>query len=350
MSSRPVPRDADATRHRVLGERARHSGQFLNRTLVLATSGALLATGMVVAPIAAAQATTSRTAVAASSHHHQQRGWGWHRNQTLTVWANNNADGTVDSYRLSTHWLHAGLVRIVLKNIGTEPHQAQLIRLHKGVSAKDYIDSLIKTHGATAVTLGDATGGANVVDPGGSQTTWSNLRAGNYVVLCFQSAGDHGAPHFALGMTATFTVSGWARWARPPGHVQGTISAYTIEPPAGSSAMPIMGFHMPKVIDEDGLYIFRNTAKSDTHELSLLPLAPGKTAADVVAWVRSGGIGTPPVLGDAGGAGALKPGTMEWLRMSNLKPGQYVAVCFVPDDKTGIPHVAMGMAQQFTVR
>ena len=33
----------------------------------------------------------------------------------------------------------------------------------------------------------------------------------------------------------------------------------------------------------------------------------------------------------------------------DLAPGTYIAVCFVPDEETGVPHALMGMVQVFTV-
>ena len=313
----------------------------------------MLLAGITTVSALSAQATTvsSRTATvrqAQPAHHPSHRhGWGWHRLRTLTVWASNNADGTQDSYRLSTHWLRAGLVKVDLHNVGTFPHQAQLFKLHKGVTAASYLASLEATGGGTALVLADATGGANTVDPGSHQVTWVNLKAGNYVVVCFQDGGDHGKPHFVDGMYASLTVFGHGNDARPRGQVQGTIAAYTHE--KTRSTPLVMGFHMPKVIDSDGLYLFKNTAATDTHELAFLKLAPRKTAKDVVAFFRAGGVGQPPFTGDFGGAGALAPGGHSWLRM-NMTPGQYVAVCFIPDDMPPhMPHVAMGMAQQFTV-
>ncbi|MEZ4529990.1 MAG: hypothetical protein R2855_03080 [Thermomicrobiales bacterium] len=33
----------------------------------------------------------------------------------------------------------------------------------------------------------------------------------------------------------------------------------------------------------------------------------------------------------------------------DLAPGTYIAVCFIPDMATGMPHAMMGMAASFTV-
>jgi hypothetical protein len=49
-----------------------------------------------------------------------------------------------------------------------------------------------------------------------------------------------------------------------------------------------------------------------------------------------------------GGLGWLSPGLTAWTEV-DLTPGTYVALCFVYDPETGLPHVAMGMVAVFTV-
>lgn len=261
--------------------------------------------------------------------------------RTLDVTADNNSAGTMDSYRLSTHNLRAGLVRVRLHNFGTVPHQVQLVRLHPGVTAASYRQALLASKGGAALMLADATGGSGTIDPRGLQTTYVNLRAGHYVALCFLGAGGDGAPHFAHGMFAPFTVRGQDERDVPSGHVLATIKAFTV----GNR----MGFHMPAVIHGHGLYRFTNTAPMDTHEFSLLKLAPHKTAADFLAWATHGMTGKPPVTGDFGGGQALSPGAELWVRM-RLPRGNYVATCFVPDEAAPhLPHAALGMVQGFRV-
>jgi len=48
------------------------------------------------------------------------------------------------------------------------------------------------------------------------------------------------------------------------------------------------------------------------------------------------------------GLGVLSPGQTSWLAL-DLAPGTYIALCFVPDEETGVPHALMGMVQVFTV-
>ncbi len=299
-------------------------GRYVRRGWVGLAAAALLGSGMAVVPAQAAGATSDREARSA---------------QVLDVTASNSPDGTRDFYRLNTDDLRAGLVTVRLRNAGTVTHQVQLVRLHRGVTAAGYRAALLATKGGAALMLADATGGSGAIDPGGLQVTYMNLRAGNYVALCFLSGGDGGAPHFAHGMFAAFEVRGHDERDVPRGHVLGTVKAFT----AGEK----MGFHMPAVIDGDGLYRFTNTAAMDTHELALLKLAPGKTAADFLAWAIHGMAGPPPVTGSFGGAQALAPGGELWVRM-HLPRGNYVAVCFVPDEMPPhLPHAALGMVQGF---
>jgi len=165
----------------------------------------------------------------------------------------------------------AGLVEVRLHNAGTVPHQVQLLRLHDGVTLTSFVHAVAASHGAAVPHLSDATGGSNGVGPGGNQTTFVNLREGNYIALCFLSDKGQDGPHFAHGMLAQFTVKGQGNSAHPPGHVLGELDAFSF------------GYRMPAVVDGQGLYRFANTAAHDTHELAILWLAPHKTAADFLA-------------------------------------------------------------------
>lgn len=257
--------------------------------------------------------------------------------RTLEVTATNSPDGSTDSFLLSSDHLKAGLVDVRLHNTGTVDHQVQLARLKDGITPGQYLQSLIATGGGTALVLADAMGGSNTIAPGGFQETWVNLPAGTYVTLCFLD-GPGGPPHFVKGMFSSFTVTGRGNSAHPPGHVLGTISAFNF------------GFDMPAVIDGHGFYRFTNTAVNDTHELAVIKLAPGTTADQAKAWIEDPNpSGPPPFVESAGGVGALAPGGTSWVRM-NLSPGDYIAVCFVPDDEEPhLPHAALGMVQGFHV-
>jgi hypothetical protein len=87
----------------------------------------------------------------------------------------------------------------------------------------------------------------------------------------------------------------------------------------------------------------------------LSPLADGTTQARFMEMLRAMMSGTPaPDEGapagppNAGGCGAPSAGQSLYLAL-DIAAGTYPAVCFFPDEQTGAPHIAMGMAQVFTV-
>lgn len=49
------------------------------------------------------------------------------------------------------------------------------------------------------------------------------------------------------------------------------------------------------------------------------------------------------------GIAAVSSGQTSWLVLPDLAPGDYVALCFVPDAETGAPHAMMGMIRPFTI-
>lgn len=249
-----------------------------------------------------------------------------------------------DSFIVNTHGtVAAGLVKIRFTNDGTMEHQAQLFRLNNGVSYAKFLADLHGSNPNVAFFVDSSPdGGATPVVPHESQTVWEAMQGGTYAVVCFVSGGD-GVPHFLKGMVAKLVVSGHMSprelaAVHPAGELEGVISAHD------------MTYTMPSVIHDGALYRFRDTDMADVHELNFGRLLPGKTVADAKAWFASfakpgGPFGPPPFIA-SGGFGAELPGAGGWLR-ADVDPGNYVAFCLVPDDKTGLPHAAMGMVVGF---
>jgi hypothetical protein len=96
-----------------------------------------------------------------------------------------------------------------------------------------------------------------------------------------------------------------------------------------------------------GKHIIRiENAAQQPHEVVLVRLAPGKTPADLAAWVDKM-VGPPPAE-PLGGMAGLHTGGRAYLAV-NLTPGEYGLLCFIPDAKDGKPHVAHGMMKQIKV-
>ncbi len=227
--------------------------------------------------------------------------------------------------------VQAGLTTLRLHNGGTQPHQANIARLHDGVTYDRFTAALQQGLGP-ALALIDFAGGVNTIDPGATGVSFSDLQAGNYVLLCFVSGAD-GVPHVAKGMIMPFQVAGTDRGRRP--HTTGTVGLrnYAITLPARFG---------------HGVYAATNTG-DEPHEVALLRIAPGKTVDDVMHFLDATSPPGPPPFSDAGGIGAIAPGATAYGRI-HLKPGNYVALCFVPDDQAPHqPHFMKGMFQPFSV-
>jgi len=228
--------------------------------------------------------------------------------------------------------IHAGLNDIKLQNQGKEPHQAQLARLNDGVTMDQFMGAIQKGGPDAALPLVTLAGGANTIDAGKQQEVVLDLKAGQYVMLCFVSGAD-GMPHAAKGMMVPFTVDATSAGDKPAA-------------PAADTEVTLQDFSfaMPSTI-KAGDHTFKVTNKGpQPHEMTLLKLAPGKTMQDAMAF---NGQGQPP-FADVGGMGALAPNSSGWVKL-HLDPGTYMAVCFVPDPASGKAHAEMGMMNQFTV-
>lgn len=228
----------------------------------------------------------------------------------------------------------AGLVSINLTNNGKEPHHVQLARLNDNVTMEQFQAALQQSPEA-AFPLVTFAGGVGVIDPGDKQQVTVELTPGQYVLLCFVSGHD-GMPHLAKGMMATMEVVKGSEPANKP-----EIKAdATIKLVDFSFAMPAevkAGQQVWKVVNEG----------KQVHEIAIIKLAEGKTMEDVANFMQSMA-GEPP-FADAGGLQAIDPGDTGWINL-NLQPGNYVAMCHVPDPATGHAHMEMGMVMPFTVK
>ena len=175
-------------------------------------------------------------------------------------------------------------------------------------------------------------GGPNVPNPGEEANATVDLAPGNYVFICFVDTPDK-VPHFAKGMVHAFTVTPSTTNAMAP---SATVNLELVDYAFNFDKPLTAGRHTIKVT---------NPAPQD-HEIQIVQLAPGKTPADLQKWV--GTMQGPPPGKAVGGIASMKPGTTNYFDVE-LTPGEYVALCFVPDHKDGKPHHVHGMVKPFTV-
>jgi hypothetical protein len=227
----------------------------------------------------------------------------------------------------------AGAVTLNFTNAGQEPHHAQVVRLNDGVTMEQ-LQAALKKSETEAFPLMAFAGGPGAVFPNQSSSVTLDLSPGQYALLCFFTSND-GTPHFAKGMLKPLTINAATSAKAAPPKADLTIS------------MKDFHFELPAEI-KAGKQVWKITNDGpQPHELQVLKLALGKTVDDMAVFFEKGE-GTPP-FDTFGGMQGLNQGMSGWLNL-DLQPGTYVAICYIPDPKTGQPHFALGMLMPFTVK
>ncbi|MDQ6830758.1 MAG: cupredoxin domain-containing protein [Gemmatimonadota bacterium] len=225
----------------------------------------------------------------------------------------------------------AGMTTFRMINDGPGLHHVQFVRLDSGKTAADFATAM-KAPGEPPHWI-VFVGGPNAMAATGESNATMDMTAGNYVMLCFVDFPDH-VPHFTKGMVKPLTVtpSTTPSAPAPTADVVVTLNDYSFTLSTPVSA----GKHTFEV---------RNTAKQP-HEIFIVQLAPGKTAADFKTWL--GKMAGPPPGRPVGGTAGMVPGISNYFT-ADITPGNYVLMCFVPDAKDGKPHLEHGMFQEVKV-
>ena len=226
----------------------------------------------------------------------------------------------------------AGAVTLELKNQGTEVHQAMLVKLDQGKTAKDVVAAM-KQHGPPPAWM-KWVGGPNAAAPGGQVNATSVLEPGHYAYLCVIPSPD-GVPHLAKGMVRTFEVTSAPSGAAqklPETDVTVRLKDYDFE------------FSQPLAAGKQRIMV--ENAGPQVHEFVMVKLAPGKTVQDFASWAET--MKGPPPAMPVGGIGALENG-MRASFTTDLTAGDYGLICFIPDSKDGKMHLVHGMMKSIKV-
>ena len=228
--------------------------------------------------------------------------------------------------------LASGLTTFHLLNKGTEPHHLMLYRLEDGKTMSDGFAEL-KTGGPLPSWM-HPVGGPNAPAPGSDSWATVSLTPGHYMAFCHIPSRDH-VLHLAKGMMKAVTVvpSAGTRAPVPPADLTVTLTDYAFN----FSRTPVAGPQTLAIINQG----------TDTHELILSLLDPGKTPEDFVHWINNQN-GPPPVT-PYGGATDIAPGDTILARI-DFKPGDYSVTCRVRAATDSLTHDLHGMSMGFTVQ
>jgi uncharacterized cupredoxin-like copper-binding protein len=184
-------------------------------------------------------------------------------------------------------------------------------------------------------------GGPNAAGPGQTIDATLTLDAGNYILVCWVPSPGAPVPHMAKGMIQPLTVTAAG------GVTQAGASYLPESAPDVHLELSEYGFKLSKPLTAGKHTIHVMNTGAQEHEAVIMKLASGKTMKDVDAWFESGMKGPSPVESMPGMAGLGKGRTGSFT--TNLTPGKYGVICYIPDANDGKPHSMHGMVQEFTV-
>jgi CubicO group peptidase (beta-lactamase class C family) len=228
----------------------------------------------------------------------------------------------------------AGMTTFRLANDGPDLHHVQVVRLDSAKTVADLEQSL-KT-GGKRPAWATSVGGPNATAPKTEANATLDMQPGRYALVC-SVHGPDGVAHVAKGMIQALTVT-----PRRSG-------AVVAMPPAADAVLTLRdyAFDLSTPLRRGRQTIeVRTAANTQSHEVVLARLLPGKTAEHLFAWMTKGE-GSQPVT-FLGGVADLVPGVSNYFTV-DLAPGEYVLLCVVADAKDGKPHVMHGMVRTVTI-
>ncbi len=244
--------------------------------------------------------------------------------------------------------VEGGWTRITLDNQNAAmDHHAMLMRVNDGSTLED-LGAALQSGDFGAIFAVSTSVGGPMAGPGGMGTVIANLEPGQYMAICV-IPDDQGVPHAALGMVAEFEVT----------------EAVEAEAPVADARIELMEmmFHgTPEEIAAGPAVWEVENLGVQLHEMFVAQIAPGFTYEQVSGMLLTPPDATPegmdhaspeaammaPPFTSVGGVAPMSTGYTNYVPF-DFAPGEYFAICFVPDPESGAPHAALGMIMGFTV-
>lgn len=230
----------------------------------------------------------------------------------------------------------SGYIRLKLDNLGESDHHAILFRLNDDASEKDFQTALMSGDLGAVLAVTSVYGGPNA-GPGGNGTVIAYLDPGHYSAVCVVP-DEQGIPHVAHGMVAPLEV---------------LASPADLDEPVVAAEVTLidMAFvDLPSQI-QPGDHTWKVTnGGPQLHEIVVLRLAEPLNPEQLIG-ILTGEVpieGGPPPFEVVGGTAPMGEGAVNYLELT-LETGPHMAICFIPDAETGMPHFLMGMIARFDV-
>jgi hypothetical protein len=242
-----------------------------------------------------------------------------------------------------------GFTRLTMQNDGALDHHAMFMRVNDGATLAELQETLTQPDPVPIFGVATSLGGPEV-GPGGRASVIADLEPGQYMVICVIPEAD-GTPHYMMGMQAPLEVT------EPAGETSPPQADLTVELVDFAFAMPAMAiaagpqiWEAPNVGEQVHEMVILRLAEVVSFEQVQAMLSPEAMATPTVgaaAFPAAAMSGSPPFFA-IGGVAPMNPDYTSWAVL-DLEAGDYIAICFVPDPATGLPHFALGMIMPFAV-
>ena len=226
--------------------------------------------------------------------------------------------------------LHAGFVRLEVRNNGRGEHGLELVRLRRPLTTVQ----LLRAFAAEKRALLEALGGIQQVLPGRRWEMTERLGAGSYALLDVAQNGPK--PNYARGLYKRFDVAPSQGGSMPPATV-GEIDLRDFH----------FDFRLPNVFSGRGIVKISNVGRT-SHEISLVRIEPGHTSHEVLSLILAGATKPPEWASIVELLSVLDPAKTVYVRF-DLTPGRYVALCLMNEPGSQTMHAQLGMISTFDV-
>lgn len=224
-----------------------------------------------------------------------------------------------------------GLTIFDYQNVGTESHEAILVKVPAGHSASEVFDAFASGNGRPDWV--EAAGGPNIIGEGVSAREMQWLQPGTYVWLCYLAAPDR-MTHIAKGMARVMVVAG-----QTPKQQNEPVANAVLQ-------LRDFDFALSQPLKAGVQWIRVENTGLKAHELVVFELPPGKTLADALAWRRASG--EPRPFTQIGGVAPIMPGAHAFFEMK-AHSGRYVLRCRITDRDSGRTHRELGMETEISI-